>query len=97
MTEAYAKTASNDPDVQAAFYQYFPDWNKTGDVSKDIYNYLMSKELPAEMKDEDYSNFMVWHRGLAVPAARNMGDETVQRGKQLFQQLGCAYCHRPKN
>ena len=84
MTAAYAKKASQDADVQSAFYQYFPEWNKSGDVETDIYNYLMCDTLPIEMKDEDYNNFMVWHRGLAVPAARNMDDPTVQRGKQLF-------------
>lgn len=91
----YATTASKDPDVQASFYDYFPDWNKTGNVETDIYNYLTSKELPVEMKDEDYVNFMVWHRGLAVPAARNLSDTTIQRGRKLFREMGCTYCHRP--
>ena len=48
-----------------------------------------------EMTDKQYYQFMVWHRGLAVPAARNLDDEYVQRGKELFQQMGCAQCHRP--
>ena len=48
-----------------------------------------------EMSDKQYYQFMVWHRGLAVPAARNLDDEYVQRGKKLFQQMGCAQCHRP--
>ena len=47
------------------------------------------------MDDEDYLDFMVWHRGLAVPAVRNINDEAVQRGKELFEEIGCAYCHRP--
>jgi len=48
-----------------------------------------------EMSDKQYYQFMVWHRGLAVPAARNLDDPQVQRGKQLFTQLGCTRCHRP--
>ena len=48
-----------------------------------------------EMSDKDYYDFMVWHRGLAVPAARDLDDAQVQRGKVLFNQLGCAACHRP--
>ena len=48
-----------------------------------------------EMTDKQYYQFMVWHRGLAVPAARNLDDADVQRGKQLFTELGCARCHRP--
>lgn len=95
MTETYANTAANDPDVQAEFYSYFPEWNKTGNVRDDIKNYLMNKELPAEMTDEDYVDFMIWHRGLAVPAARNLDDPDVQLGKELFTEMGCAACHRP--
>ena len=48
-----------------------------------------------EMSDKQYYQFMVWHRGFAVPAARNLDDEYVQRGKELFKQMGCAQCHRP--
>ncbi len=48
-----------------------------------------------EMSDLDYYDFMVWHRGLAVPAARNLNDADVKRGKQLFAQMGCTQCHRP--
>ena len=48
-----------------------------------------------EMSDKQYYQFMVWHRGLAVPAARNLNDADVQRGKQLFNEIGCANCHRP--
>ena len=95
MTETYARTASADPDVQEKFYTYFPDWNKTGNVADDIYNYLMNKDLPIEMTDEDYIDFMIWHRGLAVPAARNLDNPQVKRGKELFSQIGCASCHRP--
>ena len=48
-----------------------------------------------EMSDKQYYQFMVWHRGLAVPAARNLNEADVKRGKQLFTELGCASCHRP--
>ena len=57
-------------------------------------NYTMAFGEP-EMSDKDYYDFMVWHRGLAVPAARNLDDATVKRGKQVFNQIGCATCHRP--
>lgn len=48
-----------------------------------------------EMSDKDYYDFMVWHRGLAVPAARNLSDADVKRGKKVFNEIGCAACHRP--
>ena len=47
------------------------------------------------MSDDAYHAFMVWHRGLAVPRARNLNDKDVQRGKELFTgELGCAHCHK---
>lgn len=91
----YATKSSKDPEVQEKFYELFPEWNKTGDVEKDIYNYLTNANLPAEMSDEDYINFMVWHRGLAVPAARNLDDPQIQKGRGIFREIGCAQCHRP--
>lgn len=102
MTTAYAVTASQDSDVQAGFYHfidtYFPDysgeWN-TGDVEQDIYNFLMNQELPVEMTDEEYTDLMIWHRGLAVPAARDLSNPQVQQGRELFREIGCASCHRP--
>jgi CxxC motif-containing protein (DUF1111 family) len=47
------------------------------------------------MSDKQYYQFMLWHRALAVPAARNLDNAQVQRGKELFTQMGCAQCHRP--
>ena len=48
-----------------------------------------------EMDADEFYDFMVWHRGLAVPRARNLNDEKVQKGKALFAKMGCASCHRP--
>lgn len=95
MTKAYATTASNDPEIQADFYKYFPEQNKSGDPKTDIYNYLMAGDLEVEMSDEDFVNLMIWHRGLAVPAARNLDNVTVQKGRSLFREMGCASCHKP--
>ena len=47
------------------------------------------------MSADEFYDFMVWHRGLAMPRARNLNDSAVQRGKKLFSELGCATCHRP--
>jgi len=99
----YAEYASKDPEVQAGFAAYIAEVDPnhehaewwTDNVESNIYNYLTSKTLPAEMSDAEYTQVMVWHRGLAVPAARNVTDKKVLRGKELFTQIGCAYCHRP--
>ena len=96
MTQTYAKVTSRDPDVQAEFYNFFPQHNITGDVETDIYNYLIAPTNDdPEMTDDQYTDLMIWHRGLAVPAARNLDDKTVQLGKAMFHENGCATCHRP--
>ena len=100
MTATYAKVASKDPDVQSKFYEYFPEEKTDKGVEYDIYRYLMGKEdgknvAKAEMSDKDYKNLMVWHRGLAVPAARDVESEDFKLGQKLFKQIGCATCHRP--
>lgn len=105
----YADYSSKDSEVQAGFRNYIenidpdhthPDWHTTN--SDGTYNeeanikaYLNSKELDIEITDQEYIDLMVWHRGLAVPAARNVNDETVLKGKELFEQIGCTYCHKP--
>ncbi len=99
----YAEYSSKDPEVQAGFDEYIaridPDrthdewWN--GSMENRIKAYLTSKELPVEMTDEEYTDLMVWHRGLAVPAVRDIDNPEVARGKKLFEEIGCAYCHRP--
>ncbi len=48
-----------------------------------------------EMSADEFYDFMVWHRGLAIPRARNLHDPDVQKGKKLFTELGCATCHKP--
>ena len=106
---SWVKASANDPEVQAGYQSYIeevdpdknhPTWHaddytdKT-QVARAIAAYLTSQELDVEMDDEDFIDFMVWHRGLAVPAARNVDDPDVITGKELFEQIGCAYCHRP--
>ena len=49
----------------------------------------------AEMSADQFYDFMVWHRGLAIPRARNLHKESVQRGKKRFTEIGCATCHKP--
>ena len=89
-----------DPDVQAGFPEYIksidpnnahPSWH-TADVKQNIYNYLMAKDLDPEMTSSQYKNFMIWHRGLAVPAARNTTTDRFKQGMKLFKEIGCANC-----
>ena len=95
INDVYARTSSKDPDVQSKFYDYYPEWNKTGNVETDIYNFLTSQNQRVEMPASSCYDLMVWFRGLAVPAARDVESTEFQRGKQLFNEIGCAACHRP--
>lgn len=99
----YARAAAADPEVQKEFPAYIanidpdkthPEWF-TADVEQNILAYINSTTLPAEATDQNYIDMMVWHRGLAVPAVRGAEREDVQRGKEVFEEIGCAYCHRP--
>lgn len=99
----YALAASKDPSVQAGFPTYIsevdPDRKHTewftGDAESNILAYLNSTTLDAEASDQNYIDLMVWHRGLAVPAVRDIDNPEVAKGKELFERIGCAYCHRP--
>ena len=87
ITRKYAEKMSQDPDVQQLY---------SGLTPQQIVDSLTSANQKPEMSMEDYDAFMVWHRGLAVPAARRLDDAEVQRGRTLFlDSLGCAACHRP--
>lgn len=91
----YWQFAAADPEVTSKFYDYYPEWNKTGDPAKDIITFGNATDLPVEMSDADYVNYMVWHRGVGIPAARNTDTDDFKEGKRLFNEIGCAACHRP--
>lgn len=99
----YVKYSSEDPEVQAGFGSYVaridPDkkhpsyWE--GSMKDRIIAYLTDKNLDVEMSDDEFTDLMVWHRGLAVPAVRDIDNPDVLKGKELFNEIGCDYCHRP--
>ena len=108
-TNAWAKKMSETPEVIAAIKAnpkspYYADGTDEG--IKAAVNGLLSPgtnqfdnewhNFTPEMSDENFWAFMVWHRGLAIPRARNLNDPVVQRGKEVFNEIGCQYCHRAK-
>ena len=106
-TTAWAKAMSQNPDVIAAIKKnptspYYYDGTDEG-IAEAVAALLDPKtnqfdnpyhNFKPEMTDDNFWSFMVWHRGLAVPRARDLNDRIVQRGKQVFNQIGCAACHR---
>ena len=70
------------------------EWiDKQGELGLDTT--LLTAHQPVELATKDLNNLMVWSRGLAVPAARNLNDPTVQQGKKMFYQAKCNECHKP--
>ncbi len=107
-TDAWAKAMSENPQVIAKIKAdptspYYADGTDEG-IADAVLNLLSPKtnqfdnpwhNFEPEMSDNNFWAFQVWHRGLAIPRARNLQDPQVQRGKELFMQMGCATCHRP--
>lgn len=107
-TSAWAKAMSEDPEVIAAIQAdpkspYYMDGTKEKiaeavlallDPATDQFDNPYHNFEP-EFSDDKYYNLLVWQRGLAIPRARNLNRKDVQRGKELFNEIGCATCHRP--
>ena len=107
-TKAWAKAMSENEEVIAAIQAdpsspYYADGTKAGiadavlhllDPSTNQFDNEWHNSEP-EMSGDQYYNFLVWHRGLAIPRARDLNREEVQRGKQVFTEIGCASCHSP--
>ena len=108
-TKAWAQAMSQNEGVIAAIQAdpsspYYADGTKEGiaaavrgllDPSTNQFDNAWHNFTP-EMGDDQYYNFLVWHRGLSIPRARDLNREEVQRGKRLFTEIGCASCHRPE-
>jgi CxxC motif-containing protein (DUF1111 family) len=48
-----------------------------------------------EATDDVLRDIVAYARTLGVPARRGSGEPEVQRGQRLFDEAGCASCHRP--
>ena len=107
-TNAWAKAMSENPQVIAKIKAdptspYYADGTDEG-IADAVLNLLdpttnqfdnQWHNFTPEMSDNNFWAFQVWHRGLAIPRARNLQDPDVQRGKEVFMEIGCAACHRP--
>jgi len=49
-----------------------------------------------EITDDNLASVILYSRTLAVPAQRNPLDKDIFLGKQLFNQLNCTGCHKPR-
>ena len=108
-TDAWATAMSENPEVIAKIKAdptspYYNDGTDEG-IAAAVKCLLSPKtnqfdnpyhNFKPEMSDNNFWQYMVWHRGLAVPRARDLNDAEVQRGKEVFHEIGCATCHRPR-
>ncbi|MFI3330225.1 MAG: di-heme oxidoredictase family protein [Rikenellaceae bacterium] len=89
----------NDAETSIRIYNYlmYNNWYGVEKLTSTNYNDSAYDNTRAEreLAQTDYVNFMVWHRGLAVPAARNTSTTKFKQGKELFEQMSCTACHRP--
>ena len=95
--------------AEGASSPYFVDVDKDGtvtdaEISEAVYALLSPStnqfdnayhNFQPEMTADQFYDFMVWHRGLSIPRARNLQAPEVQKGKKLFNEMGCAACHKP--
>ncbi len=108
-TVAWARAMSQNESVIAAIKQdpsspYYAD-GTDGGISAAVLELLSPStdqgnnnyhNFEPEMSESQFYNFLVWQRGLSIPRARNLNKVSVQKGKRLFTEMGCATCHRPK-
>jgi CxxC motif-containing protein (DUF1111 family) len=71
----------------------FPEENYT--AAESVCTNLPSGGHP-EVSDEIFEAVVLYSRLLAVPARRDVTNEIVLRGQNIFQELNCAVCHVPK-
>ena len=95
--------------AEGASSPYYVDVDKNGNVTDEeiaeaVYALLSPStnqfdnpyhNFEPEMTADQFYDFMVWHRGLSIPRARNLHEKDVQKGKKLFAEMGCATCHKP--
>lgn len=60
---------------------------------------IQANNIPActhdvELDDDAIDQLVTYLRGLAAPARRHSDNPAVRRGEILFEQAGCARCHR---
>ncbi len=107
-TNAWAKAMAEDNEVIEKIKNdpTSPFWADTDDkISEKVEGLLQPgtnqfnnewHSFEPEMSADHFYEFMVWHRGLAIPRARNLNDARVQQGKKVFNEIGCTNCHRAK-
>ncbi|MEI6891127.1 MAG: di-heme oxidoredictase family protein [Pontiella sp.] len=67
--------------------------DKQGELGHDVES--LSKVQPEELSEKSMDDLLIWSSGLAVPAARNLNDPVVQRGREMFYAASCTDCHTP--
>ncbi len=91
---------SNNPNLlQQSAAAYNEDMGITNFIFQKENSYGQSQGVSSDVYDVTDSllqSVSFYIRTLAVPARRNANDDEVVRGKLMFNEVGCASCHVPK-
>lgn len=68
----------------------FPNENNTAE-QKELIDFISGGQ--PEVPDHQLEAVVFYSSHLAVPRQRNADDPQVQRGRQVFQRIGCTDCH----
>jgi len=61
----------------------------------ELYSNPTGRRTP-ELEESALENVVFYIRTLAVPARRDWKNREVLKGKEIFNSIGCASCHRPE-
>lgn len=70
-----------------------PEENLSGKTQKTNYGALLNGGNP-EISDKTLADVVFYQRSLAVPARRNVKNESVIKGKKIMSEIGCTNCHK---
>lgn len=69
---------------------YFPEEECTS-----LQTECLQRKTIQDIEDDRLRSVTTYSQLLAVPARRNFREESVTRGKEVFQKIGCTSCHTP--
>jgi CxxC motif-containing protein (DUF1111 family) len=64
--------------------------------SYEVYDTQSGFETDPEISDQTVQDVVFYLKTLKAPIPRNQNDDAILAGKMLFNDVGCAACHRPE-
>ena len=64
--------------------------------SYEVYDTHSGLETDPEISDQTVQDVVFYLKTLKAPIPRNKNDDSILAGKKIFNDVGCAACHRPE-